>query len=177
MPHPGPSSPTCRHFAKNGVEKRAITLIIIGRFYSKSNYFMIIYLCQWFIYLLVLLSPRDSHDWYLMSPRIKSRVLYIFSSSFPLYFVSLRTHMHKFCESQRQGCEYMKWDSQVKKSLLCIKYEPNTPIFLKKLLKGNIFWRWKRAITPIIMGGFYPKSNLISILWLYTCVLNMNPIH
>ena len=36
-PHPGPSSPTCRHFAKNEVEKRAITLIIIGRFYPKSN--------------------------------------------------------------------------------------------------------------------------------------------
>ena len=25
--------------------------------------------------------------------------------------------MYKFCESQRQGCEYMKQDSQVKKSL------------------------------------------------------------
>ena len=36
-PCPGPSSPTCRHFAKNEVEKRAITLIIIGRFYPKSN--------------------------------------------------------------------------------------------------------------------------------------------
>ena len=36
-PRPGPSSPTSRYFAKNEVEKRAITLIIIGRFYPKSN--------------------------------------------------------------------------------------------------------------------------------------------
>ena len=26
--------------------------------------------------------------------------------------------MYKFCKSQRQGCEYMKRDSQVKKSLI-----------------------------------------------------------
>ena len=36
-------------------------------------------------------------------------------SSFLLYFVSLGTHMYKFCESQSQDCEYMKRDSQVKK--------------------------------------------------------------
>ena len=47
----------------------------------------------------------------------------------------------------------------------------------KKYWKEIIFQRWKRAITPMIMGGFYPKLNLTSILWLYTCVLNMNPIH
>ena len=35
-PRPGPSSPTRRYFAKN-VEKRAITLKIIGRFYPKLN--------------------------------------------------------------------------------------------------------------------------------------------
>ena len=41
-----PSSPTSRHFAKNEVEKMAITLIIIGRFYSKFNMtYMIINLC------------------------------------------------------------------------------------------------------------------------------------
>ena len=37
-PRPGPFSPTHRQFEKkNEVEKRAITLIIIGRFYPKSN--------------------------------------------------------------------------------------------------------------------------------------------
>ena len=63
-------------------------------------------------------STRDSHHWYLMSPKIKSGILNIFSSCFLLYFVNLGTHMYKFCEPQRQGCEYMKPDSQVKKSPL-----------------------------------------------------------
>ena len=46
-PTTGPSSPRCRHFAKTEVQKRAITVIIIGRFYPKSNLlcFTIIYLC------------------------------------------------------------------------------------------------------------------------------------
>ena len=35
----------------------------------------------------------------------------------------------------------------------------------------------KSAINPTILGGFYPKSTLNYILWLYTCVLNLNPIH
>ena len=38
-------------------------------------------------------------------------------------------------------------------------------IFLKKKYrKENIFWRWKRAVTPKIIGGFYPNSNLTYIL-------------
>ena len=43
----GPSSPAPRHFAKNEVEKRAITLIIIGGFYPKSNltYILCLYTC------------------------------------------------------------------------------------------------------------------------------------
>ena len=49
--------------------------------------------------------------------------------------------------------------------------------FFFKYQKEYIFWRWKRAITPIIMGWFYPIWNLTSILWLYTCVLNLNSIH
>ena len=36
-PAQGPSSPTRRYFAKNKVEKRAITFIIIGRLYPKLN--------------------------------------------------------------------------------------------------------------------------------------------
>ena len=36
---------------------------------------------------------------------------------------------------------------------------------------------WKRAITPIIIGRFYPKSNLTYILWLYTCVQNLKLIY
>ena len=99
-PLPGPSSPTCRHFAKNEVEKRAITLIIIGRFYPKSN-------------------------------------LTIFYDYIPVYKI---------------------W----------IQYIKN--LLKKKYRKENIFWRWKRAITTIIIGWFYPNWNLTSILWLYTCV-------
>ena len=51
---------------------------------------------------------------------------------------------------------------------------------LQKISHGNhfsklkIFQSQKKAITPKIIGGFYPKSNLTCILWLYTGV---NPIH
>ena len=37
VPAQRPSSPACRHFAKNEVDKRVITLIIISGFYPKSN--------------------------------------------------------------------------------------------------------------------------------------------
>ena len=82
-PRPGPSSSTRRYFAKNEVEKRAITLIIIGRFYPKSN-------------------------------------LTIFYDYIPGYKIWI----------------------QYTKSIF----------FKNKYRKENIFWRWKRAITPIIMG-------------------------
>ena len=39
----------------------------------------------------------------------------------------------------------------------------HTQAFCKK-------WSWKKAITIIIIGRFYPKSNLSYSLWLYTCV-------
>ena len=64
---------------------------------------------------------------------------------------------------------------------LCMKCESNTLIFSKDIerkpfFKAKPFFKVeKRAITPKIIGGFYPKSNLH--LWLYTCVLNFNPIH
>ena len=48
---------------------------------------------------------------------------------------------------------------------------------LFKWYRTETSWSWKRAITPIKIGGFYPKSNLTYILWLYTCVQNLNPIH
>ena len=41
----------------------------------------------------------------------------------------------------------------------------------------TIFQSWKRAITPKMIDGFYSKSNLTYILWLYTCVQNFNPIN
>ena len=43
---------------------------------------------------------------------------------------------------------------------------------LSLLLNGTItvFRSWKRAITPVMIGGFYLKLNLTYILWLYTCV-------
>ena len=49
--------------------------------------------------------------------KIKSP-LHIFEQ-FSIVFVSIGTHLYKFCESQRQGCEYMKQDSQVKKITDC----------------------------------------------------------
>ena len=47
-----------------------------------------------------------------------------------------------------------------------LKKGTNQSFFNKKYRKENIFWRWKRAITPIIMDWFYPTWNLTSILWL-----------
>ena len=63
-------------------------------------------------------------------------------------------------------------------------YEPVYKIWIqytnlyKKISKGKHFWRWKRAITPIIMGGFDPKSNLTSIYdYIPVYKYGMNPIH
>ena len=41
----------------------------------------------------------------------------------------------------------------------------------------TIFQSRKRAITPKIIDGFYSKSSLTYILWLYTCVQNFNPTY
>ena len=58
---------------------------------------------------------------------------------------------------------------------LCVKYESNNSIFSKDM--ENIFPIYrrddevaKRAVTPIMIGAFYPKLNLTHILWLYTCI-------
>ena len=48
----------------------------------------------------------------------------------------------------------------------CIKYESNTLIFSEVMEQKPFFKIEKRAITPKIIGGFYPKSNLTSILLL-----------
>ena len=47
-----------------------------------------------------------------------------------------------------------------------IKY---TNVF-KRYQTETIFQSWKRAVTPNIIGGFYPKSNMTYILQLYACV-------
>ena len=50
---------------------------------------------------------------------------------------------------------------------LCIKFEPNKLIFSKDIERKpffNYFSTLKRAVTPKIIGGFYPKSNLTYIL-------------
>ena len=65
---------------------------------------------------------------------------------------------------------------------LCTEFQSNIPILSKDIarkpfFKVENFSKLKRAITPKIIGGFYPKSNLAYILWLYTGVLNFNPIH
>ena len=51
----------------------------------------------------------------------------------------------------------------------CTKFESNTPILSKDIVrkpffKVENFSKLKRAITPKIIGGFYPKSNLAYIL-------------
>ena len=58
---------------------------------------------------------------------------------------------------------------------LCTKFQSNTPILSKDIpqkpfFKVENFSKLKRAVTPKIIGGFYPKSNLAYILRLYTCV-------
>ena len=60
---------------------------------------------------------------------------------------------------------------------LCMKYESYSPMFSKDIARTPFFIRRSRAITLIIIGWFYPLSNLTCILWLYTCVWNMNPFH
>ena len=62
---------------------------------------------------------------------------------------------------------------------LCTKFESNTPILskaitLKPFFKVEIFSKLKRAITPKIIGGFYPKSNSNYILWLYLIELELH---
>ena len=47
---------------------------------------------------------------------------------------------------------------------LCTKFQSNTPILSKDIarkpfFKVENFSKLKRAITPKIIGGFYPKSN------------------
>ena len=50
---------------------------------------------------------------------------------------------------------------------------PHLPPELNSTLTQSI----KSAINPTVLGGFYPKSTLTYILWLYARVLNLNPIH
>ena len=39
---------------------------------------------------------------------------------------------------------------------LCMKYESNTLVYLKDIARKPVFIRRSRAITLIIIGGFYP---------------------
>ena len=39
---------------------------------------------------------------------------------------------------------------------LCMKYESNTPMYSKDIARKPFFIRRSRAITLIIIGGFYP---------------------
>ena len=47
---------------------------------------------------------------------------------------------------------------------LCVKYEFNTLMFSTDIKLKLFFNVEKRAITPKIIGGFYPNSNLTYIL-------------
>ena len=47
---------------------------------------------------------------------------------------------------------------------LCMKYESNTLMYSKDVARKPFFIRRSRAITLIIIGGFYPLSNLTCIL-------------
>ena len=46
----------------------------------------------------------------------------------------------------------------------CLKYESNTPMYSKDITPKPFFIRRSRAITLIIIGGFYLLSNLTCIL-------------
>ena len=39
---------------------------------------------------------------------------------------------------------------------LCMKYESNSPMYSKDIIQKPFFIRRSRAITLIIIGGFYP---------------------
>ena len=41
---------------------------------------------------------------------------------------------------------------------LCMKYESNTPMYSKGIIRKPFLIRWSRAITLIMIGGFYPWS-------------------
>ena len=58
---------------------------------------------------------------------------------------------------------YLELDLYFMIIYLCVKFEFNTLMFSKDI-KLKFFQRWKRAVTPNIIGGFYPKSNLTYIL-------------
>ena len=60
---------------------------------------------------------------------------------------------------------------------LCMKYESNMSLSSKDIARKPFFIQRSRAITLIIISGFYPWWNLTCILWIYTCVRNMNPTH
>ena len=47
---------------------------------------------------------------------------------------------------------------------MCIKYESNALMFSKDIKRKLFFNVEKRAVTPKIIGGFYPKLNLTYIL-------------
>ena len=47
---------------------------------------------------------------------------------------------------------------------MCVKSEFNTLMFSKDMKLKLFFNVEKRAVTPNIIGGFYPKSNLTYIL-------------
>ena len=96
-PAQGPSSPTSRHFAKNEVEKRAIT----------------------------------HNNWQIL-PEIE----------FDLYFMII---------------------------YLCIKYESNTPIFLKKISKGKHFLKVKMGHNSHNNGWILPLIELD----LYFMIINL----
>ena len=54
---------------------------------------------------------------------------------------------------------------------LCIKFESNIPMYSKDITRKPFFvWRL-RAITLIIIGGFYPESNLTcNFMIIYLCM-------
>ena len=143
-PHPGPSSTTCRYFAKNEVEKRTITLIIIGRFYPKLN------LTIFYDYI----------------PGYKIWIQYTNQSFLKKYQKeNIFWRWKKGHNSHNNGLilPYFELDIYFMIIYLCVKFEFNTLTFSKDI-KLKLFQHWKRAVTPNIIGGFYPKSNFTYIL-------------
>ena len=58
---------------------------------------------------------------------------------------------------------YLELDLYFMIIYLCVKFEFNTLMFSKDI-KLKLFSMLQRAVTPNIIGGFYPKPNLTYIL-------------
>ena len=176
-PRPGTSSPTSRHFAKNEVEKRAITLIITGRFYPKSNltifYNNIPVYKIWIQYNSIQFNSNFIKiAKYILAHLIQNVYKHYNIPIHKSIFFPKKKYQGKHLSKVKKGhnshnngliLPQLELDLYFMIIYLCVKYEFNTLVF-KRYQTETIFQHWKRAVTPKIIGGFYPKSNFTYIL-------------